>query len=205
LVDFLLDIQWRPQIGDPSFVGWLTTFAYVATALLAGWIVLRSAAYFPDEERTGSRRLWMGFVLLMILLGFNKQLDLQSLFTEFGQILAHQQGWYDERRSFQVWFVLGLATLGLLAFLALAWRGRRQLRSRLLLLFGVALLLTFILVRAATFHHFDRFLQTPLVGWRANWVLELSGIACIALQAIFEIRNGTRDESSFRNRSRKTR
>ena len=32
----------------------------------------------------------------MLLLGINKQLDLQSLFTEVMRDMAHAQGWYNE-------------------------------------------------------------------------------------------------------------
>jgi hypothetical protein len=52
---------------------------------------------------------------------------------------------------------------------------------------GVAFLVCFVLIRAASFHHVDEFL-----GWRGfsipmNEVLELGGIGCILLAALWRL------------------
>ena len=49
-------------------------------------------------------------------------------------------------------------------------------------------LLTFIVVRAISFHHFDLFLKARVGGLKMNWVLELGGIALVALAALRERR-----------------
>jgi hypothetical protein len=53
---------------------------------------------------------------MFVGLGINKQLDLQTALTEFGRVLADNQGWYDKRQVVQVWFIwrgLGLYVDGL--------------------------------------------------------------------------------------------
>jgi hypothetical protein len=52
---------------------------------------------------------------------------------------------------------------------------------------GLFFLLTFIIIRAASFHHFDAFLGSRLSSVRLNWVLELSGISMILLAAFKNI------------------
>jgi hypothetical protein len=49
-------------------------------------------------------------------------------------------------------------------------------------LLGIGFLLTFVLVRAASFHHMDALLGYGRV--RLNWVLELSGITLVAMSAL---------------------
>jgi hypothetical protein len=179
----LNQLHWRPQIGDPGFLGWFTVAAYGLTALLA-WRAGRNGA----EQDRHDRLLWFWVAGLMGFLCLNKQLDLQSLFTDIGRVVAREQGWYAKRRGVQEAFVLVLLLgTGWLLFLG-AWQFRSFWRRRALLLTGLFFTLTFIVVRATSFHHIDRFLGTPLIGMRINVILELTGIAMVAAAAWQEIR-----------------
>jgi hypothetical protein len=53
-------------------------------------------------------------------------------------------------------------------------------------------LLTFIVVRAISFHHFDMFISTRVLGVRMNWVLELTGVFLVSLAAAREQMGYTR-------------
>ena len=78
-MDFIQNIRWRPGIGDPSFMGWLTVAAYAGAAFTA-WIAARRTSRAPGTVG-GSRGTWILVTILMVLLCLNKQLDLQSLAT----------------------------------------------------------------------------------------------------------------------------
>ena len=177
-------LHWRPQIGDPGFLGWFTVFAYALSALLAIWAGRQAIG--------GGRRdrlLWFWVAGLMGFLCLNKQLDLQSLFTDLGRVLARDQGWYARRRGVQEAFVLLLLIgAGWLLFLV-SWRFRSFWRHHALLLAGVFFTITFIIVRATSFHHIDQFLGTPVIGMRVNVILELTGIAMISAASWREIRS----------------
>lgn len=181
--EFVSQIRWRPRIGDPSFMGWFTVAAYAAAAVLC-FIAARRCQEFSDAGQ-GRRRclMWAGIAVLMSFLCINKQLDLQSLFTDVGRVLAAREGWYDQRRTVQLWFVIAVATAAAMTFVIMAWKIRSILRESILLLLGLSSLLTFIVIRAASFHHFDMFIGSQLLGIRVNWILELSGIGLIALSA----------------------
>jgi hypothetical protein len=129
----------------------------------------------------------------MAVLCLNKQLDLQSLFTDIGRTLATRWGWYDERRTIQLLFVIAAAAAGTAMVIYIASKTRSILRERKLLLFGLAFLLTFIVIRAASFHHVATVLAAEVLGVRVNGILELTGILMIALSAA---------RSIFRPRSR---
>jgi hypothetical protein len=91
--------------------------------------------------------------------------------------LALAQGWYEQRQRYQLVFIVAIAVCALLSVCALALLLRSVLRRAWLLLVGLAWVLGFVVVRAASFHHIDLFLRSGSVRW--NWVLELSGIAIV--------------------------
>jgi len=123
----------------------------------------------------------------MILLGINKQLDLQSLFTEIGRQVARAQGWMDQRRIVQFWFIVAFGTTALGGFLLFAIIRRDLFRRFMLAFSGLFFLLSFIVIRAAGFHHFDEMLGFRFFGARMNWVLELTGIYSIVIGEVGEI------------------
>jgi hypothetical protein len=52
---------------------------------------------------------------------------------------------------------------------------------------GLFFLLSFIVVRAASFHHFDQLIKSKVFNAKMNWVLEVGGISLVALAGIKEI------------------
>ena len=181
--EFVSQIRWRPQIGDPSFMGWFTVAAYAAAAVLCFIVACRCPVAADAGETRRRRRMWLGIGVLMSFLCLNKQLDLQSLFTDVGRVLATREGWYDQRRTVQRWFVIAVAAAGAMTFVIMAWKIRFILRESIVLLLGLSSLIIFIVIRAASFHHVDMLLGSELLGVRVNWILELGGIALIALSA----------------------
>ncbi len=117
----------------------------------------------------------------MVALGINKQLDLQSALTELGRLLASQEGWYDQRQLVQIWFIVGVAVSCValaLIFIALA---RYAPVATWLAIAGVTIVLAFVLIRAASFHHIDRFIGERILGLKWNWVLEMGGTSIVLL------------------------
>ena len=85
-----VDGRWHPGIGDPTFLGWFTAFSYLAAAWLCRRAGRRVRGKHPDARRM--RLAWSLMALLMLALGINKQLDLQSWLTYVGKDMAIQQG-----------------------------------------------------------------------------------------------------------------
>jgi hypothetical protein len=185
-------MKWKPGIGDPGFMGWFTVAAYMIAGLLSAFVALHSYRLFGVPDFQKQKRLWAMLAILLFFLGINKQLDLQSLFTDIGRAISVSQGWYGERRTYQFWFVLALTFAGFVSLFLVGWFIRRSLKQNGLVLFGLTFLLTFILVRAASFHHFDEVLHWRPMGIRMNWILELTGIFCIGIAAISKIHKGVR-------------
>jgi hypothetical protein len=169
--------SWAPQIGDPSAMGWITVASYVLASGLATTVGIKA--------RGRTRVFWLTLSILMLGLAVNKQLDLQSALTAAGRCIAKAQGWYAERRAVQVRFILAVMAGGLSLTLFGIWIMRRHLTETWLALMGLGALLTFISIRAAGFHNFDRFIGYDVGGIRMNWLLELGGIGLIAINAAY--------------------
>jgi hypothetical protein len=184
MYEFIQKIRWRPEIGDPSTMGWVTVCAYAIAAMMC-WLAARRCGRVSGTAR-GSRELWLLIAALMALLCVNKQLDLQSLLTDIGRVMSWRQGWYEDRREFQKLFIFGLlGGFTILAGVALVVC-RAFWKRHVLLAVGLVFLSAFVAVRAVSFHHFDVFLKWSPAGVRMNWLLELSGIALIWLAAVFD-------------------
>lgn len=192
--EFLSQIYWRPRIGDASFMGWLTVAAYGLTAVLCLMAALRQTVAADGSKGAGGagegngearsqRRFWLGMSAVMFLLCINKQLDLQSLLTNIGRIVANRGGWYDQRRTIQFWFVVAVGLASFAAFVFLVRKTRSVFRGRIWLLLGLSMLLLFVVMRAASFHHVGVFLEQRVLGLKLNWLLELGSIALVAVSA----------------------
>ncbi len=143
------DGRWHVGIGDPTIFGWITVICFFLAVL-----VCANKAFNLKAAGEGYR-FWLCLALFLLLLGINKQLDLQTWFTQTLRDSAHAHGWYEARRPLQALFILGLA-LGILLslvsirrFLAASWHRHK------IAWIGVELLCAFVLMRAASFHHMD--------------------------------------------------
>ena len=174
-----MDFSWRPGIGDPTIGGWITVVLY----LLASISCWRTAGLIGLRDRDGRQdsRAWYAIAVLFLGLGINKQLDLQTALTELGRVVEVFGGWYDERQTVQIYFVGGVAAVSVtITSVLLLWARRSPIQTWLALV-GSCLVLGYVLIRAASFHHIDRLIGRTILGLRWNWVLEMGGITIVLL------------------------
>lgn len=200
ILSIMVGGRWRPGIGDPSVLGWVTTVAYFVAAGLCGAYALRAGKYRdgrrtsdegrivhrPSSFRPSSSVFWWSLFVFMLLMGFNKQLDLQLLVLQVGRQLSRKQGWYTERDAVRKVIILGFVFIGLVLTAWLGWRCRRVWRRYILAISGIALLVLFVLIRASG----ERLV---ILGYRPGKfsmykVLEIGGILCVGISAWLELR-----------------
>lgn len=180
--------EWHPGIGDPTVMGWTITIAYfVAVALCA--VATRRAMRGAESPTEGSSPtfFWGGLTVLFLLLGINKQLDLQTWLWLTGRAMAHEEGWYGERKGVQVVFIAGVAIVGLLMLLIFFWLSRKAVLHHMLGLTGAVFVTSFVVIRAASFHHVDVLLGMRLGGIKMSAILELPGILCVIASASYTL------------------
>ncbi len=187
MLGIIVDGHWRLGIGDHNVIGWSTVAAYLIAAWLCGAYARRADRISPVVRFRWHRSFWWSLAAVMLLMGINKQLDLQNWLTAVGRQLARTQGWHDQRRTIQIWFVAGIASISLILLTWLGWAFRRDWRQHGLALFGIVSLVTFVMVRAASFHHVDEFLSWRPAGVKFRWMLEIGGIACVGTSALIGI------------------
>ena len=176
-------IHWNP-FGDMTPIGWTITISYFVAA------VLTSVAYRRELKLEALRihgvraQFWKWLTVAMVLLGLNKQLDLQKLVTKFGRAIVLGLHVYSMRRPMQVLFI-GLIALGGLALVVFVVRKMRGLRSHYVVaLIGIVFLCVFIVSRAASFHNVDVLLSMRFHDVYVNTFLELGGIVAVAVAAV---------------------
>jgi hypothetical protein len=171
--------NWSPGIGDPTLMGWLTVALYFSAAISC-WITARKLHLeAQDADDAKELRAWRSMATAFLFLGVNKQLDLQTALTEMGRLAANSQGWYDQRQSVQVAFILVVAMICLVAAIILVRWAHKAPPSTWLALAGSIMVIGYVLIRAASFHHIDRFIGEQILGFRWNWVLEMGGISVV--------------------------
>lgn len=168
---------WSPGIGDPTIFGWAVVAGYFAAFLLC----LRAGQV--HILRDGRLCLWHVLAAAMFLLGVNKQLDLQTLFTDAGRTYARDLGIYDQRRSYQAVFIALLAFSASAAAIFVSVRAVKSSWQLRIATGGLIVLFGFVVIRAASFHYVDRMLGWDLGGVLLNHVVESLGIALVGIPA----------------------
>jgi hypothetical protein len=134
------------------------------------------------------REIWRSIGGLFVLLGINKQLDLQTAFTELGRLAAYYGGWYEHRQIVQIAFIMLIAATCGTITLVMILRSKQTSAACRLAIFGTAIVLCFVLVRAASFHHVDMFINQTVLFLRWNWILEMGGIAIVIVGSLIRLR-----------------
>lgn len=161
---------------DYTDVAWAIVLSYGVA--FAASLLARSRTALASEKR-----FWLLVAVGLLALGFNKELDLQTTLTQIARTLARQDNWYQERRIVQLWFLLVLGLAGLATALVLGTYVRKLTSPAKGAAVGAFVLVLFVLIRAASFHHLDQWLQVDVLGLRRGWAFELFGIWIIVASA----------------------
>lgn len=177
------DGRWHPGIGDPTVYGWITVLFYLLAALLS------AARIRTLKIQQQPYLFWLFLAALLLFLGINKQLDLQSWLTQTVKDQALLHGWYAQRRLLQMTFV-GMLSIGMIVFLiGSSILLRDSWHENKLSWIGIVLLCTFILIRAASFHHMDLFIHHQILGLKVNVIMEIGALLMIITDAIYKRRS----------------
>lgn len=173
---------WSPGIGDPTPGGWITVLLYICAAW-ACYRVTRRAGHLHRTLSHHERLVWDALLAGMVLLGINKQLDIQSALTEIARKAAHSHGWYEGRQQYQEAFLAAMPVVGATAFAAMVVLAWGAPRSTWLACAGTAGLIVFVAIRAVSFHAVDEALSRNLAGLSLNWILEMGSLTAIIVGA----------------------
>ena len=173
---------WRRELGDGDVLGWATTVAYLIAAALCARTAMAARRLRREETGPDAPGAWGLLAAGLLLLGLNKQLDLQIIVRELGIAFIQFLGMNEHRRWFGRLFVLLMGLFLLRVMATAARRVRGHTRGHRLLLTGLALLACFAVVRAGSYvpglKQFNVRFYTAL-----HLVFELGGIVILGLGA----------------------
>jgi hypothetical protein len=185
--------NWTLGIGDPTFLGWFTTVCYFITTIFC----IRSYCLqtrLHDQKGKNGAILWLWLGLLYLLLGFNKQLDLQTLLSAIGKSIACSQGWYEHRRLVQALFILILACCLFFITGVLLNIARKLNRPQKISIFGTCLVFVYMLGRAMLFLHISRIFPIITPDNNYFWIVELFGLAIVLFSTKIQITSCKKQE-----------
>lgn len=172
--------HWKDKAGDPTVLGWLVTALYLGTAGLC----LSNACGRRQNPHTASYRwFWWFLGLTMLLLGINKQLDLQMLLADVGRTTARTLGWYRTRKPIQIRAVALAASLSLGLLGAVLFQLRRAPRSTWCALGGLLLLVGLVSVHLVSLHRLESTLHRPMFGLPLGTFMEIVAALVVLLSA----------------------
>ncbi|MCC6489622.1 MAG: hypothetical protein IT364_19145 [Candidatus Hydrogenedentes bacterium] len=190
MIGIVVNGVWHPGIGDPTLMGWAITIGYLASAASCAALAVRDALRQPRPATRHTWRFWAILSVLLLLLGINKQLDLQTWLWLVGRQMAREQGWYEQRRWVQVAFTAGIALSGLVLLAALFKYSYLGHGRYLVALTGVTFLVCFVVARAISIEHVDHFLGISVGPMNMNRLLEAGGIMLVLAASLYA--NGVR-------------
>jgi len=174
---------WREKRGDPTVIGWAITIFYVVAGLLCLYCTGFLDARRAFQISRSFAWFWWLVAVLLILLGINKQLDVQLLLADVGRAFTKHQGWYGQRKPVQI-RVLALGACAILACLQeVGFRLKRGPKSNWFALCGLFFLAGNVLIHLVSLHSIGNFLGYSLVGLSMGEGFEILAILCITVSA----------------------
>ena len=162
-------------VGDPTVLGWMTFALYLVAAVVS----FRAATVIRSRQATEFSRAWSLIALGLLVLGLNKQLDLQTVLIHFAGRVAQREHFYEYRQALHAFFFVGL--FGLTGIVLFRWSAKIKMFARQFRMaaIGCALVAAYILVRAASIDQVDQLLGFDLERIPCLWVLEVGGLGLV--------------------------
>lgn len=175
-----LTTDWAPILFHFQILGWLLFVLYLATIGATG-LRLRREAMKVSFDRT-ALAFWAVVVIALVILCANRLFNLQAVVTIAARCAAESEGWYGERRPFQLFLVGIVAAAGFAGFV-LAFLRRKTADERLVVA-GMAALVAFVAARSVSFHAVDAYLGIRIFGFSFNGLTEGAALGLVLLGAL---------------------
>jgi len=184
--------HWREHAGDYTPIGWFVTGLYLLGAGICMICIIKSRQHSPT-----CTRFWWMCVLALLLLGINKQLDLQMLLADLGRTYAKSRAWYTMRKPVQIQAVSIVLALCLGLVEIILFKLRQQPKITWLALFGLTILALYFGLRMVSLHHVDKLIMGSYGGLAMGSLIEVAGILCINASALIELLKSRRPRVQY--------
>jgi len=188
----LHDGHWRKHAGDYTPMGWSITGLY-----LLGVVICMVCIKNPRQHTPSHTWFWWMCALALLLLGINKQLDLQMLLADLGRTYAKSHAWYTLRKPVQIQAVSITLALCLGLVEIILFKLRQCSKVAWLALFGLMTLALYFGLRLVSLHQVDKYLALSCRGLTIGNLTEVGGILCVSLSALIYCRGHMRPQAQY--------
>jgi hypothetical protein len=171
MLSWIRGTGWTFGFNDPTLLGWIMTAAYFLAAALGFHLWQRAR-----REGSPLSRFWLVLAIALLFLGFNKQLDLQTLLLKSASRIARALGWYGQKDLIRAGSVAVAGTAILAAGVWLFARKRAYLPRNPLLWSAIAVVLFFVVIRTSALDGVFRATGIRLDRNRPAHILEFLGV-----------------------------
>lgn len=183
LIDAWEKGYWRTNRGDKTFIGWGITGLYALIVV----ICLYCTGVLDKRGTVAISQIyaWFWWIMasLLLLMGINKQLDLQMLLADIGRSYTQLAGWYGQRKPFQIRVLAFGACIGLWCLLEIWHRLKRGPKSTWFAMIGVLIIGLNTLVHLISLHWTEHLLRLSLSSLHVEEALEIASLVWIGLAA----------------------
>jgi hypothetical protein len=130
--------------------------------------------------------LWFSLFVLLVLLGINKQLDLQLLLARIGKEVVVHEGWRKKWKLVNEIFLAAIGTGAMVAFVMLLRYVGEAWRKYWAPLLGLVLLGIFVLIRAGM--NIPRIEAVNMKFYTALHLMEVFTVLFIGASAMWSVR-----------------
>lgn len=142
---------------DDDLVSWFITILYLIAILVFLRVFLLSRQYSIDSV------LWLILTVFIVILGVNKQFDIQTDITNYLREIARLEGWYDYRAAFQKILLL-MALIGFFTLFTARLLFKNYWIKYKFLFIGFGLLIFYIAARLISLHIVDSAFRYKILG-----------------------------------------
>ena len=185
------EISWSFGIGDPTVAGWTITIGYFIAALTSYMAYLfcrRKNQVATDLELTTIQLIalpyfWIYCCITLVILGLNKQLDLQTLLLEIFRGDDTTDTLNPDNHVGKKSFIILFSAAAVFGYLTLE-AVRTNVMSEIKIALGsMSLLLIYIVFRASVIHQFTGAVQSESILAELLLMTEPLGISLFTLSA----------------------
>ena len=133
---------WLSRSGDDTFWSWVITLTYAVT------IVISLYSLYRLRGQKTRLLLWSYISVFIVIMGINKQLDIQILVIMAGRIITGKLNLAAYGGTIHLIVAAGLFAVLTGFTIFVIYKTRSVLRQSLVAISGIAILIIFVLIRA---------------------------------------------------------
>jgi hypothetical protein len=163
--------------GDPTPLGWATTALYFIGAL-------RAAGNATKVASPADRRIWQEMLVALIVLGINKEMDLQSTLIASARAIFKVSGPTVIRDILYAVFLITLFSISGAYILKRKLDYSRFARANKMAVLGGFFIFGYAIARAISISHLDEAIGINLDSISLLWMLEIIGLMIVFLNRV---------------------